>query len=89
MRKNYRLFLHCVKNRVAKRKKKRRCTLVRCSAFLFEVVWLLKSRLFEILNTKAKTVKTDSDFEKKRKPAVYATQRGFGAVLKTMNDLTI
>ncbi len=49
----------------------------------------MKSRLFEILNTKAKTVKTDSDFEKKRKPAVYATQRGFGAVLKTMNDLTI
>ena len=88
MRKNYRLFLHCVKTELQS-VKKRRCTLVRCSAFLFEVVWLLKSRLFEILNTKAKTVKTDSDFEKKRKPAVYATQRGFGAVLKTMNELTI
>ena len=88
MRKNYRLFLHCVKKRFAKRKNQR-CTFGWCSALLFGVVWLLKLRLFEILNTKAKTVKTDSDFEKKRKPAVYATQRGFGAVLKTMNDLTI
>ncbi len=88
MRKNYRLFLHCVKTDLQS-VKNRRCTLVWRSALLFGVVWLLKSRLFEILNTKAKTVKTDSDFEKKRKPAVYATQRGFGAVLKAMYDLTI
>ena len=88
MRKNNRLFLHCVKTDLQS-VKNRRCTLGWCSALLFGEVWSLKLRLFEILNTKAKTVKTDSDFEKKRKPAVYATQRGFGAVLKTMNDLTI
>ena len=88
MRKNYRLFLHCVKTDLQS-VKIRRCTLGWCSAPLFGVVWSLKSRLFEILNTKVKTVKTDSDFEKKRKQATHATQRGFGAVLKTMNELTI
>ena len=34
-------------------------------------------RLIEILKTKAKTVKADSDFEKKRKLAAYAMQKGF------------
>ena len=63
MRKNDRLFLHCVKTDLQS-VKNRRCTLGRCSALLFGEVWSLKLRLFEILNTKVKTVKTDSDFEK-------------------------
>ena len=36
-----------------------------------------RRRLIEILKTKAKTVKADSDFEKKRKLAAYAIQKGF------------
>ena len=36
-----------------------------------------RQRLIEILKTKAKTVKADSDFEKKRKIAAYAMQKGF------------
>lgn len=36
-----------------------------------------RQRLIEILKTKAKTVKADSDFEKKRKLASYAMQKGF------------
>ncbi len=36
-----------------------------------------RQRLIEILKTKAKTVKADSDFEKKRKLAAYAMQKGF------------
>ena len=36
-----------------------------------------RQRLIEILKMKAKTVKADSDFEKKRKLAAYAMQKGF------------
>ena len=36
-----------------------------------------RQRLIEILKTKAKTVKADSDFEKKRKLAAFAMQKGF------------
>lgn len=38
-------------------------------------------RLIDILKTKAKTVKAENDFEKKRKLAAYAIQRGFEANL--------
>lgn len=40
-----------------------------------------RQRLIDILNTKAKTVKAENDFEKKRKLAAYAMQRGFEASL--------
>ena len=48
-------------------------------------------RLIEILKTKAKTVKADSDFEKKRKLAAYAMQKGFegSLVWETLKDLAI
>ena len=36
-----------------------------------------RQRLIEILETKSKTVKASNDFEKKRKLAVYAMQKGF------------
>ena len=36
-----------------------------------------RQRLIEILRAKAKTVKAASDFEKKRKLAAYAMQKGF------------
>ena len=36
-----------------------------------------RQRLIEILTTKAKTVKAENGFEKKRKLAAYAMQRGF------------
>ena len=36
-----------------------------------------RQRLIDILKTKSKTVKADSDFEKKRKLAAYAMQKGF------------
>ena len=36
-----------------------------------------RQRLIEILETKAKTVKAANDFEKKRKLATYAMQKGF------------
>lgn len=36
-----------------------------------------RQRLIEILKTKAKTVKAASDYEKKRKLAAYAMQKGF------------
>ena len=50
-----------------------------------------RQRLIEILKTKAKTVKADSDFEKKRKLAAYAMQKGFESSLvwETLKDLTI
>ena len=38
-------------------------------------------RLVEVLKTKAKTVKAANDFEKNRKLAVYAIQKGFEASL--------
>ena len=40
-----------------------------------------RQRLVDVLKTKAKTVKADSDFEKKRKLAAYAMQKGFEAAL--------
>ena len=36
-----------------------------------------RQRLVDILKTKSKTIKADSDFEKKRKLAAYAMQKGF------------
>ena len=40
-----------------------------------------RQRLVEVLQTKAKTVKAANDFEKKRKLAAFAMQRGFEASL--------
>lgn len=40
-----------------------------------------RQRLVEMLQTKAKTVKAANDFEKKRKLAAFALQRGFEASL--------
>jgi regulatory protein len=40
-----------------------------------------RQRLIDILKTKSKTIKADSDFEKKRKLAAYAMQKGFEAAL--------
>ena len=40
-----------------------------------------RQRLVDILKTKSKTVKADSDFKKKRKLAAYAMQKGFEAAL--------
>ena len=50
-----------------------------------------RQRLIEILKTKAKTVKADSDFEKKRKIAAYAMQKGFegSLVWEVLKDLAI
>ena len=38
---------------------------------------LYRQRLIAILKTKSKTVKAETDFEKKRKLAAYAMQKGF------------
>ena len=50
-----------------------------------------RQRLIEILTTKAKTVKAASDFEKKRKLAAYAMQKGFegNLVWDVLGDLAI
>ena len=50
-----------------------------------------RQRLIDILKTKAKTVKAANDFEKKRKLAAYAMQKGFegSLVWETLNDLAI
>ena len=50
-----------------------------------------RQRLIDILNTKAKTVKAASDFEKKRKLAAYAMQKGFegNLVWEVLGDLAI
>lgn len=50
-----------------------------------------RQRLIDILNTKAKTVKAENDFEKKRKLAAYAMQKGFEAALvwEVLKDLDI
>ena len=50
-----------------------------------------RQRLIEILKKKAKTVKADSDFEKKRKLAAYAMQKGFegSLVWETLKNLAI
>ena len=36
-----------------------------------------RQRLIDILKTKSKTIKAETDFEKKRKLAAYAMQKGF------------
>ena len=36
-----------------------------------------RQRLIDILKTKSKTIKSETDFEKKRKLAAYAMQKGF------------
>ena len=50
-----------------------------------------RQRLIDILKTKAKTVKAASDFEKKRKLAAYAIQKGFegNLVWEVLKDLSI
>ena len=50
-----------------------------------------RQRLIDILKTKAKTIKADSDFEKKRKLAAYAMQKGFegSLVWEAIKDLAI
>jgi regulatory protein len=40
-----------------------------------------RQRLIDILKTKAKTLKVENEFEKKRKLAAYAMQKGFEAPL--------
>ena len=40
-------------------------------------VEVYRQKLIDILKTKAKTVKAESDFDKKRKLAAYAMQKGF------------
>ena len=40
-----------------------------------------RQRLIDILKTKSRTVKAENDFEKKRKLAAYAIQKGFEASL--------
>ena len=42
---------------------------------------IYRQRLVEILQVKSKSIKSESDFEKKRKLAAYAIQRGFEASL--------
>lgn len=50
-----------------------------------------RQRLIDILKTKAKTVKAASDFEKKRKLAAYAIQKGFegNMVWEVLKDLAV
>ena len=50
-----------------------------------------RQRLIDILKTKSKTIKADSDFEKKRKLAAYAMQKGFESnlVWEVLKDLAI
>ena len=50
-----------------------------------------RQRLIEILETKSKTVKAANDFEKKRKLAAYAMQKGFEGALvwEVLKDLDI
>ena len=50
-----------------------------------------RQRLIEILKAKSKTIKAESDFEKKRKLAAYAMQKGFegNLIWEVLKDLTI
>ena len=50
-----------------------------------------RQRLIDILKTKSKTIKAESDFEKKRKLAAYAIQKGFEGSLawEVLKDLAI
>jgi regulatory protein len=42
---------------------------------------LYRQRLIDILKTKSKTIKAENDFERKRKLAAYAMQKGFEGAL--------
>ena len=48
-----------------------------------------RQRLIEVLKAKAKTIKAENDYEKKRKLAAYAMQKGFEASLvwEVLKDL--
>ena len=48
-----------------------------------------RQRLIDILKSKSKTVKAETDFEKKRKLAAYAMQKGFegGLVWEVLKEL--
>ena len=50
-----------------------------------------RQRLIDILKTKSKTIKADSDFEKKQKLAAYAMQKGFegNLVWEVLKDLAV
>ena len=50
---------------------------------------LYRQRLIDILKTKCKTVKAETDFERKRKLAAYAMQKGFegSLVWEVLKDL--
>ena len=50
---------------------------------------LYRQRLIDILKVKSKTVKAENDFERKRKLAAYAMQKGFEASLvwEVLKDL--
>ena len=50
-----------------------------------------KQKLIDILKAKAKTVKAETDFERKRKLAAYAMQKGFEGALvwEVLKDLDI
>ena len=50
-----------------------------------------RQRLIDILKTKSKTVKAENDFEKKRKLAAYAMQKGFegNLVWEVLKDLAV
>jgi regulatory protein len=50
-----------------------------------------RQRLIDILKTKSKTIKANSDFEKKRKLAAYAMQKGFegNLIWEVLKNLTI
>ncbi len=50
---------------------------------------LYRQRLIDILKTKSKTIKAETDFERKRKLAAYAIQKGFEASLvwEVLKDL--
>ncbi len=50
-----------------------------------------RQRLIDILKAKSKTIKAESDFEKKRKLAAYAMQKGFegNLIWEVLKDLTI
>ena len=50
-----------------------------------------RQRLIDILKTKSKTMKAENDFEKKRKLAAYAMQKGFegNLVWEVLKDLAV
>lgn len=51
---------------------------------------LYRQQLIDILKTKSKTIKAETDFERKRKLAAYAIQKGFEASLvwEVIKELT-